>query len=127
MSDLRRRFKFYGLGILGGTFLVILFFGRRSSCRDYVKNYMPNGRVLSEVDFLPKEYEPKVIEKLGVLNIDTAFVNQKILKKGEIDFERSAPREKPCGLYILNYTDSTYNVEVNFKKCKDKVVIQDIK
>ena len=127
MSDLRKRFKFYGMGVLLGTFFVILLFGRRSSCRDYVKNYMPNGRVLSEVDFLPKEYSPKVIDKLEILNIDTAFVNQKILKEGEIDFERSAPREKPCGLYILNYTDSTYNVEVNFKKCKDKVVIQDIK
>ena len=127
MSDLRKRFKFYGMGVLLGTFFVVLLFGRRSSCRDYVKNYMPNGRVLSEVDFLPKEYSPKVIDKLEILNIDTAFVNQKILKEGEIDFERSAPREKPCGLYILNYTDSTYNVEVNFKKCKDKVVIQDIK
>lgn len=127
MSDLRKRFKFYGMGVLLGTFFVILLFGRRSSCRDYVKNYMPNGRVLSEVDFLPKEYSPKVIDKLEILNIDTAFVNQKILKEGEIDFERSAPREKPCGLYILNYTDSTHNVEVNFKKCKDKVVIQDIK
>ncbi|QAR29957.1 DUF4258 domain-containing protein [Ornithobacterium rhinotracheale] len=124
MSDLQRRFKFYGLGILLGIFVVILMFGKRNSCRNYISNYLPNGRVLSEVAFLPKEYSSQAQEQMQALGIDTAFFNQKILKNGIIDFDRSAPRQAPCGVYLLNYQDQEKNLEIIFKKCKDEVLIE---
>ncbi|AFL97032.1 DUF4258 domain-containing protein [Ornithobacterium rhinotracheale] len=127
MSDFQRRFKFFGIGILLGIFVVILMFGKRNSCRNYLSDYLPNGRVLSEVSFLPKEYSPQAQEQMQALGIDTAFFNQKILKKGIIDFDRSAPRQEPCGAYIMNYQDKEKSVEIIFKKCKDKVLIESFK
>lgn len=122
-----RRFKFFGLGALAGIFLVVLFFGRRNSCKNYIRDYMPNGRVLAEVKFLPIKYDPQAMEDLKNLKIDTAYINQKALVDGDIDFDLSDQRHKPCGQYVLYYKDSLKNVEINFKKCKKEVVILSVK
>uniref|UniRef100_UPI0039A58799 hypothetical protein n=1 Tax=Ornithobacterium rhinotracheale TaxID=28251 RepID=UPI0039A58799 len=124
MSDFQRRFKFFGIGILLGIFVVILMFGKRNSCRNYISNYLPNGRVLSEVAFLPKKYSSQAAAQMQRLGVDTAFFRQKILKNGIIDFERSVPRQAPCGVYLLNYQDQEKNLEIIFKKCKDEVLIE---
>lgn len=126
MSDLAKRFKFYGIGLIFGTILVLLFFGRRSSCRDGIKNYFPSGRVCSEVAFLPKVYRESALIQLSALSLDTVYFNNKVLRNGNIDFGRSAPREKPCGKYILEHKDKKINLEVLFMKCKDTVYIEKI-
>lgn len=125
--NFKERLKFYLLGLIGGLFLVMVFFGRRSSCRNGIRDYLPNGRVLAEIKTLPILYSNEALSTMQQLNIDTAYIQQKILVEGDINFDRSDARKKPCSDYIINYQDSLRHIEMNFEKCKSNVLIKSIK
>lgn len=120
------RFKFYLLGVFAGTLLVILLFGRRSSCKDMVTNYLPNGRVLLEAGSKPIFYSNEVLNTLEKSHVDTAEFRSKILPDLSINFDLSDQRAEPCGKYVSFYQDSLVNWQVNFEKCKEKVEITEI-
>lgn len=120
------RYKFFGIGSLAGIFLVILFFGQRSSCTQYISNYLPNGRVLSEIRFRKKNYSPLAQTSMKNLGIDTTFIHQKVLKNSEIDFSASQPRQEPCGFFVIHYKDSLMPLRLEIDKCKNDVTIQKI-
>ncbi|SZD71778.1 Uncharacterised protein [Candidatus Ornithobacterium hominis] len=120
------RYKFFGIGSLAGIFLVILFFGQRSSCTQYINNYLPNGRVLSEIRFREKTYSPAAEKSMKDLNIDTAFIHQKVFRNGQINFSVSQPRQEPCGFFVIHYKDSLIPLRLEVEKCQDDVKIQKI-
>jgi len=120
------RFKFYLLGVIAGSFLVILLFGRRSSCRDMATNYMPGGRVLLEMSSKPILYSNPVLQHLNNSKVDTATFRTKIMPELDINFDQSDQRAKPCGKYVAYYNDSRYHWKVDLEKCKEKVEIVSI-
>lgn len=120
------RFKFFGIGLLAGILFIILIFGKKSSCKDYVNNYLPNGRVLAELRFRDKKYTNQAMIDMKNIGIDTIFVNQKILHTGKINFDSSHPRKEPCGEFTLDYKDSI-SLRLKIKKCPDGVIIESIK
>lgn len=120
------RFKFYLIGVLAGTFLVILIFGKRNSCKDMVTNYLPGGRVLLEMKSKPIFYSHDALAKLEEEHIDTASFRNDILPKLDINFDLSDQRAEPCGKYVAYYHDSTYHWKLNLEKCKEKVDVKSI-
>lgn len=122
----RERLKFYIIGFLAGIMLVVLFFGKRSSCKNYVTAFMPNERVLTEIQSMPITYSEEAINQIENTATDTAYINQVIFRKGNIDFDNSEPRAKPCGKYLISHSDSTKTINVNFKKCKRETIVQNI-
>ncbi|MDO5656408.1 MAG: hypothetical protein Q4G27_09745 [Flavobacteriaceae bacterium] len=122
----RDRFKMYLLGFIAGCFLVILFFGRKNSCKNYLTNYLPEGRVLLEVGAKPIFYSEQAAQQLQNLGIDTADFRKEILPQLHIDFDRSEPRAIPCGNYISSYNDSIGPLQIKFEKCKENSRIQEI-
>ena len=120
------RFKLYLLGVIGGIFLVILFFGNRSSCKNYVGNYLPEGRVLQEIQYKPIHYTPEVMASLASLSLDTAKFRTEILPELDIDFDQSNQRANPCGQYLATFQDSLQILEIRFEKCKEQTLFQEI-
>ncbi len=118
-----RRLRYYLLGFFAGSIMVFMIFGRRSSCKNYVRDYLPNGRVLQEVQHKPIQYSEGVEKFISENNIDSAFLNRTIMTEGEINFEDSEPRKKPCGYYKMTYKDSLL---IEFEKCKDFSTIEKI-
>ena len=120
------RFKFYLIGVLAGTFLVILIFGKRNSCKDMVTNYLPGGRVLLEMKSKPIFYSNDAMAKLEEEDVDTASFRNDILPKLDINFDLSDQRAEPCGKYVAYYQDSTHQWKLNLEKCKDKLDVKSI-
>lgn len=121
------RLKMYGLGFIAGCFLVVLFFGRRNSCKDYLPNYLPEGRVLQEVQAKPLLYSNEAMKSFEQLSLDTALFRAKMLPELDIDFDLSDQRAKPCGQYVSFYKDSLMDLRIEFEKCKEKTQILKVK
>lgn len=121
------RLKMYALGFIAGCFLVVLFFGRRNSCTNYLPNYLPQGRVLQEVQSKPLLYSNEALNTLQQLSIDTATFRTKMLPELDINFDLSDQRAKPCGQYVSFYKDSLADVRIEFEKCKENTQILTIK
>lgn len=117
--NFRDRLKMYALGFIAGCFLVVLFFGRRNSCKNYLSHYLPEGRVIQEIKAKPISYSADAMKQLQDLNIDTADFRNIIISGSDVDFGNSEPRAKPCGKFITHYKDSLQNLKINLLKCRD--------
>lgn len=120
------RFKFYLLGVIAGSFVVILIFGRRNSCKEMATNYMPSGRVLLEMKSKPFYYDNAAMDKLMAADIDTATFRKEIVSELDIDFDLSDQRAEPCGKYVAFYNDSVHHWKLNLEKCKQRVNVINI-
>jgi len=118
MDNFWYRFRFFSIGLALGLMFIIIFFGERLSC----SQYLPNGRVLAEVKSKPilatKEFKDFAIKN----NIDSTFVMDSLLKNGKINFDESQPRKLPCAEYVLYY-DSNKKYKLLFTKCKKNVTL----
>lgn len=117
------RLKTYGLGFIAGCFLVVLFFGRRNSCKNYIPNYLPEGRVIQEMKYKPLLYSHEAMRALQQLSFDTATFRTKMLPELDINFDLSDQRAKPCGQYVAFYQDSLSDLRIEFEKCKESTEI----
>lgn len=124
--NFRERFKFFALGSMAGIFLVILLFGNRTSCKDALVNYFPQGRVKQEILFYPFKFSDQAKNKLNELKIDTALFKNKYIQEADVDFDLSEQRAKPCGKYVLISQDSIQQLEILLDKCRNQVLIQQI-
>ncbi|MXV37445.1 hypothetical protein GO491_01945 [Flavobacteriaceae bacterium Ap0902] len=123
--NLRERLKLFALGSIAGIFLITLFFGRRTSCKDSIINYLPEGRVKQEILFYPIDYSSQVAEELERLNINDSLFKTYI-EKADIDFGLSNQRARPCGEYVLFSEDSIQQLEIHLDKCREGVLIEKI-
>lgn len=120
-----QRFKFFLLGIIGGCFLVVLFFGDRNSCTSF-SSYLPEGRVLDEVNYKPLKFSPEAEVFFSQYNVDTAKFKKEYLPELDINFDLSDQRAKPCGKYVSFYKDSLVDLEIHFEKCKNSTEIKKV-
>ena len=116
----------YYLGGFSIGLVILAFFlnGKKTSC-----SYGPDARVLKNINSKRLLYSQNVETLLNNKTIDTLAIRY-ILKKGDINFSESYPRQKPCGTYSIqgdyNNKDAVLTVEncdsiatiVNFKILK---------
>lgn len=115
----RDRFKMYLLGFIAGCFLVVLFFGRRNSCKNYIPNYLPQGRVIQEIQSHPIVFTDNAMSEFQNLGLDTADFRAKLLPELDVDFDLSDQRQKPCGQYVTFYKDSLLDLRIDLEKCME--------
>lgn len=121
--NLRQRFLRFLIGFSIGSLMVVFFLNKKSAkC-----NYLPNDRVIGEIEFRPKKYSENVLQFLKEAQLDTTYVLTKIVPNGEIDFEASQPRKKPCGEYLMYSETEKGNFQLKFTKCRDHVFFNEIK
>ncbi|TDM00142.1 MAG: hypothetical protein C4K58_02560 [Flavobacteriaceae bacterium] len=119
--NLTQRFIRFFVGFFLGCLIVAFFLTKKSAkC-----NYLPNQRVVSEVDFRKKQLSPQADLQLKALKLDSSDLYKRIMPLAKIDFKNSSPRKLPCGFYKFSSTlsaDSIFTGE--FSKCdKQNLVI----
>lgn len=119
--NLLRRFAFFGVGLVLGFIAVGFLFGERfSSCA-----YLPNARVLEEVDFKTWDFSDEMLLQMENYTIDSVMLKE-AMKEGDILFSESLPRKKPCGFYKMYFNIGLKEYNLYFDKCKEEVLMDSI-
>jgi len=77
--------------------IILAFFlnGKKVSC-----DYGPESRVLKNINTKNIVFSEAILTDLSTKKIDSTTISY-LLKKGDINFSKSTPREKPCGIYAI--------------------------
>ena len=87
----------YYLGGFSIGLIILAFFlnGKKVSC-----DYGPESRVLKNINTKNIVFSEDILTYLSTKKIDSTTISY-LLKKGDINFSKSTPREKPCGIYAI--------------------------
>ena len=87
----------YYLGGFSIGLIILAFFlnGKKVSC-----DYGPEARVLKNINTKKIVFSEAILTDLSTKKIDSTTISY-LLKKGDINFSKSTPREKPCGIYAI--------------------------
>ena len=87
----------YYLGGFSIGLIILAFFlnGKKVSC-----DYGPEARVLKNINTKKIVFSEAIITDLSAKKLDSTTISY-LLKKGDVDFSKSTPREKPCGIYTI--------------------------
>ena len=103
----------YYLGGFSIGLVILAFFlnGKKTSC-----SYGPDSRVLKNINSKKLIYSQNISTLLDNKTVDSAAINY-ILKKGDINFSESNPREKPCGVYTIEGMHNDNEVTLTVENC----------
>lgn len=113
-----KRLRLYLTGFFMGLVFIIFVFGNKV----FSWSYLPNDRVLAEIQTKPLKFSNQSLESLKLKKISLNFIKDTVLSKGKINFKKSNAQALPCPHYVLHYE----SLKVTFTKCKDTVVINTI-
>ena len=87
----------YYLGGFSIGLIILAFFlnGKKVSC-----DYGPEARVLKNINTKKIIFSEAILTDLSTKKIDSTTISY-LLKKGDVNFSKSTPREKPCGIYAI--------------------------
>ncbi len=109
-----KRLRFFGFGIILGSILSVIMFGpEKFSC----SGYLPEGRVLAELQTKKWSNDSIISKELSHFNIDNEFIKDSILTLSSINFEESEPRKKPCSIYSVYYPKKNARFHFTISKC----------
>jgi len=103
----------YYLGGFSIGLVILAFFlnGKKTSC-----SYGPDSRVLKNISSKKLIYSQNISTLLDNKTVDSAAINY-ILKKGDINFSESNPREEPCGVYTIEGMHNDNEVTLTVENC----------
>jgi hypothetical protein len=103
----------YYLGGFSMGLVILAFFlnGKKVSC-----DYGPDARVLKNINTKKIVYSEAINLALSQNNIDSMAIVY-LLKKGDISFSKSNPREKPCAIYVIEAEYQDTNMELTVQNC----------
>ena len=103
----------YYLGGFSMGLVILAFFlnGKKVSC-----DYGPDARVLKNINTKKIVYSDAINLALSENKIDSMSISY-LLKKGDINFSKSIPREKPCAIYIIEGEYNEKNMELTVQNC----------
>lgn len=113
----------YYLGGFSMGLIILAFFlnGKKTSC-----SYGPESRVLKNITTKKLLYTSFSIEALKNKSVDTAVIRS-VLRKGDINFSESNPRNKPCGIYLVEAELDNQDVLFTIENCDSIATITNFK
>lgn len=113
----------YYLGGFSLGLIILAFFlsGKKTSC-----SYGPDARVLKNINSKRIIYSLDVNKAINKKLTDTAEIST-ILKKGDINFSESNPRQKPCGLYQVEGEVNNKSIQLTVENCDSIATIKSFK
>lgn len=113
----------YYLGGFSMGLIILAFFlnGKKTSC-----SYGPESRVLKNITTKKLLYTNSSIEDLKVKAVDTNIIRA-VLRKGDINFSESNPRNKPCGIYLVEAELNNQDVFFTIENCDSIATITNFK
>jgi len=111
-----QRIGYYLGGFSIGLIVLAFFFnGKKTSC-----SYGPEARVLKNIR------NKKIVYTNNKDNLDSTEL-QYILRKGDIDFSKSNPRQEPCGVYAIESMINEKDIVLTIENCDSIATILNIK
>lgn len=113
----------YYLGGFSIGLVILAFFlnGKKTSC-----SYGPDARVLKNINLKTLYYSQNISDLFENKIVDTVDIKY-ILKKGDINFSKSNPRQKPCGVYIVEGMRNDEEVSLTVENCDSTATILNLK
>lgn len=110
----------YYLGGFSMGLVILAFFlnGKKTSC-----SYGPESRVIKNINSKKIIYSENISNYLNNNIIDSSDLTN-ILKKGDINFTKSYPRQEPCGVYTIESVLNKNNVSLTVKNCDSIATLQ---
>lgn len=98
-SDLKRRLKLYGFGVVLGL-IVVSFIYKGKGCK------MPGSLKLEELAYQKLEYTLHGECRMTCRNITSEELKE-ILKNGKVNYDKSEVHGEPCPTYAVEGTTTT--------------------
>jgi hypothetical protein len=113
----------YYLGGFSMGLIILAFFlnGKKTSC-----SYGPESRVLKNINTKRIHYSQAIIESIENKTIDSTEI-QTVLKKGDIDFSNSNPRQEPCGVYLVEGNINNKEISFLIENCDSIATLTQLK
>ncbi|MBL7891139.1 MAG: DUF4258 domain-containing protein [Bacteroidia bacterium] len=109
-SDLWRRFRLYGFGLLLGCLLVSII-TKGKACQ------MPGTLKMEELNSQKLEFTPHAGCKLMCLGISEDDIKE-MMKKGDVNYGKSEVHAKPCPKYAIEgYTHDGHSILIIVGDC----------
>ncbi len=115
--DLLRRFKFYFIGIAIGIIPTLFILKAKGSTFDYGFD----ARTLKQIRIRKRVFSDNAKKIMQEKHIDTSEIS-KILINGDVDFDKSHPRKKPCPEYYV----TSENIDLFIIRCDSISTIEHI-
>ncbi|SEB49628.1 hypothetical protein SAMN04489761_1044 [Tenacibaculum sp. MAR_2009_124] len=119
--QLLKRFGYYFIGVALGSMAVLYFWKNKKVTFDYGMD----ARTLKSIRIKKRIYSNNAKEVLQLKNIDTSYITA-VLTRGDVDFSKSKPRQKPCAEYYITGKDSLESMSVYVVRCDSTATIKDI-
>ena len=112
----------YYLGGFSLGLIILAFFlnGKKTSC-----SYGPDARVLKNIRLKKLVYSDAALTDLNKNSLDSIAINY-ILKKGDINFSESYPRQKPCAVYKVEGDYENQEIMLTVENCDSVATLQTI-
>ncbi|WP_194767552.1 DUF4258 domain-containing protein [Tamlana sp. I1] len=113
----------YYLGGFSMGLVILAFFlsGKKTSC-----SYGPDARVLKNINTKKIVYAPSVDNLINEKLTDSTEIFT-VLKKGDINFSDSEPRQKPCGIYVVEGNVNDKAILLTVENCESTATITSFK
>ena len=106
-----KRFGWYLIGFSIGLVFLTIFLKKKSEDTGVEFCYLPNCRVLKALREQPLEVTDLLQKK-----VDTAAVAY-LLREGDVDFQSSEPRGKPCGTFNISGCYNEQQLQLTLQRC----------
>ncbi|SFD08056.1 hypothetical protein [Algibacter pectinivorans] len=120
MSLIQRIGYYLGGFSLGLIILAFFLNGKKTSC-----SYGPDSRVLKNINSKNLIYSENISQALLAKDIDSLGVAY-ILKKGDINFSESTPRQEPCGVYTIDANYNEKELSLVVQNCDSIATLQNL-
>lgn len=113
----------YYLGGFSIGLVILAFFlnGKKTSC-----SYGPESRVLKNINSKTITYSQNISDLLISKTFDSTDINY-VLKKGDINFSKSTPRQTPCGVYIIEGMHNDDDIILTVENCDSIATVLNLK
>jgi hypothetical protein len=123
--SIRKRLVYFAIGLFIGIIFVQIILDKKGlSLTDYFGDYLPNGRVLNTLKSKQRVFDQKALSFFQDQQIDTSKIGI-FLTKGDVNFDKSRQREKPCNFYQIEVKHQKEKLGFYIKNCDSIVTIQD--
>lgn len=116
-----KRVGYYLIGVAFGS-IIVLFIWKG---KDVSFDYGMDARTLKSIRKKQLVYSATAQTVLSKSQIDTIAVNA-ILHTGDVNFDKSEQRKKPCAEYFITGTYEEKNIDLYVQRCDSIATIQTI-
>ncbi len=119
--QLLKRIGFYMIGLALGTLAVSFFWKNKKVSFEYGMD----ARTLKTIRIRKRLFSEEAMKTMQLHKIDTAQISL-ILRKGDVYFGKSKPRQKPCAeYYVTGEKLDLYIIRCDSTATIDKVFIKE--